>query len=203
MNFKNKYSLIQNDTGEIVDEFGPGDKLSVQRQDQIEYNAANVSNFNNDKIFVKIYNETIPLLVKYLTPSEIRLAIALTYHVSYKDCIIRESCNNNSKILNIKRISEIYEMNYDYVKKMMTSLKNKGVIAKHNVKDILPDYIGRTKVVYTLNPFLFFRGTDIKRTVYDYYNSYDWLKLLTTSSWINFEADEIERDPSLPNIKKT
>lgn len=170
--------IINADTGEITGEVYEGDRLHVRRETQDKYASFHITDFNKGKSFVKIYDEVIPLLEKYLKAPEFKMAICIAPHVSYEDCIIRESCNRNSKILTLKDFAAIHDYKYDYVKKIMLSLKKKGVIGKHETGNILEGYTGRYGTVYTVNPYIYFRGSDMISPVYSFYSSSGWKELL-------------------------
>ena len=171
-------SLVNSETGEILDEFNAGDKISVQRSSQIEYVKTHIQNFNADKSFIKIYDDVVPLLEKHLTNPEFKFVIILSPHVSYEDCIIRETTNRKSKILGISDIAEIHGYTYDYAKKIMASLKRKGVIGKHDSGSILPG-VTESKTVYTVNPYIYFRGNNINTAIYSFYENSGWKELLS------------------------
>lgn len=175
---QNPMSLVNTDTGEILDEFHIGDKLSIQRSEQMDYVKTHIQNFNSDKSFIKIYDDVVPLLEKYLTNPEFKFAIILSPHVSYEDCVIRETTNRKSKILTIADIAEIHGYKYDYAKKIMASLKHKGVIGKHDTGSIIPD-VNDNKIAYTVNPYIYFRGNNINKTIYSFYESSGWRELLS------------------------
>ena len=170
--------IINVETGEILNKIYPGDKLSITRKEQYEYANSHILNFNKDRSFVKIYDDIVPLLESYLNPSEFKFVYCLTPHISYEDCIIREKRDRTSRILSIKDIAEIHKYKYDYARKLMASLKNKGIIGKHETGSILENYDLRYGTVYTVNPFIFFRGLDINNTVYAFYVNSGWKELI-------------------------
>lgn len=171
-------ALIDKTTGEIIDEYSKKDRLHVTRETQMDYANNHVLRFNKEKTFVKIYDEVVPLLEKYLTTGEFKFAFCLTPHISFEDCIIRKTQDRRSKILNIREIAEIHGYRYDYVRKLMSSLKNKGVIGKHETGSILKDYSGEDGIVYTVNPYIYFRGNDILKPTHAFYENSGWRELL-------------------------
>ena len=171
--------IVDATTGEIENTTYVGDRVGITRFAQLQYATTHVQNFNSDKTFVKIYDEVVPLLEKWLTPSEFKFAICLTPHVSYEDCIIRQTMDRRSKILNQKDIAELHNYKYDYVRKMMASLKNKGIIGKHETGNILSEYPEDYNVVYTVNPYVYFRGSDMITPVHSFYYNSGWKELLS------------------------
>lgn len=174
-----QFSLVDNTTGEIINQYYSGDKLSLVRKEQIDYMNNYILDFNQKETFIKVYDKAIPLLEKYLPAPEFKFAICLGSHVSYKDCIIRETQNTNSKILSIKDIADIHGYKYDYARKMMSMLKQKGIVGKHETGSILPNYNERYGTIYTVNPFIYFRGTALLNPVHNFYINSGWYELLT------------------------
>ena len=171
--------LINKSTGEITAEIYPGDRFSIVRKSQDNYASSHIINFNKEQSFVKIYDNTISILEAALTAPEFKFALCLIPHISYEDCIIRETQNRNSKILTIKDLSELHGYTYGNARKLSMSLKQKGIIAKHSLSDIIPSAAQQT--VYTVNPFIFFRGSDILNTIYEYYSSLNCEELIQNS----------------------
>lgn len=178
MSQENNRILLDTTTGEVLAEFKENDRLKLSRAEQDEYLKSHIIDFNRDKSFVKVYDEVVPLLEKYLTMPEFKLAICLMPHVSYEDCIIRETKDRRSKILSIKDLAEIHDWKYDYLRKIISSLKKKGVIGKHETGNILYGYNGRYGTVYTVNPFIYFRGSDMITPVYSFYVNSGWQELI-------------------------
>lgn len=174
-----QFSLVDNTTGEIINQYYPGDTLNVTRKSQSDYVNNYILNFNQNESFIKVYDKAIPLLEKYLNPPEFKFAICLGSHVSYKDCIIRETQNTNSKVLTIKDLANFHGYRYDYARKMMSILKSKGVVGKHETGSILPDYNERYGTVYTVNPFIYFRGSALLNPVHSFYINSGWQELLS------------------------
>ena len=187
-----QFSLVDNTTGEIINQYYPGDTLSVTRKSQSDYVNNYILNFNQNESFIKVYDKAIPLLEKYLSPAEFKFAICLGAHVSYKDCIIRETQNTNSRILTIRDLAEIHNIKYDYARKMMAILKSKGIIGKHETGSILPDYNERYGTVYTVNPFIYFRGSALLNPVHSFYINSGWQELLSGKDTSNSSANKSE-----------
>lgn len=181
--------IVDPETGEIVSTVYAGDQLTIRRSAQDEYIATHVLDFNKDKTFVKIYDDVVPLLEKYLSMAEFRLAICLAPHVSYEDCIIREYNDRKSKILSIKDLAEIHNYKYDYLKKLMSSLKRKGLIGKHETGSIIKDYAGRYGTAYTVNPYVYFRGSDINIPIYSFYEASGWKELLINNETTGVKSE--------------
>lgn len=177
--------IVNASTGEITNTTYQGDRLTIARQSQLQYANDHLQNFNSGKTFVKIYDEIIPLLEKYLSSAEFKFVICLIPHVSYEDCIIRKTMDRKSKILTQKEIAQLHNYKYDYVRKIMASLKNKGVIGKHETGSILNcsgnDNIAESNIAYTVNPYIYFRGSDIITPIHAFYSGSGWKELLANN----------------------
>lgn len=170
--------IVNAQSGIIENEIYSGDRLSIRREKQDNYAENHIINFNRDKSYVKIYDEVIPILEKYLTLPEFKFVICLTPHVSYEDCVIRKTQDRSSRVLTMKEIAEIHGYKYDYVRKIMSSLIRKGVIGKHETGTILKNIDIKKNTVYTVNPYIYFRGSDIISPVHAFYANSGWRELI-------------------------
>lgn len=136
-----------------------------------------IEDFNKGESFVKLYDYVVPELRKRLTPSEFVFAISLSNYVSYNDCILRETSHGNSRVIDAKDLSELLDMDYSVVRRIVSSLKKKGVIGQHETGSINRELDTKMKKVYTVNPFIYFRGVDINETVKEFYKDTGWNEL--------------------------
>lgn len=170
--------VVDNMTGEIVDEFHEDeDYKKYNVKDALKkdfYLKTHVMGFNKGKTFVKLFDDVIPILNKYLTPPEFKLAICLSSHVSHEDCILRKANRADSSPLDIHDICEIYGYKYDYCRKLFRKLISKGIIGKHITGSIIFEYDGDVKEVYTVNPYVYFRGINANATVVGFYKDSGW-----------------------------
>lgn len=127
--------------------------------------------------YIRLYDNYLPLLHNRLMTAEFKLFLCLGSYVC-ADCIIHKTKNQNSAILTMYEIPEVTGVKYDNLRQLFKHLQNKGLIAKHDVTDILPDYHGKTKYAYTVNPFIYHRGNEINDIVYNYYTNINWEKLI-------------------------
>lgn len=161
------YHVVDFETGEIIDDIGPGDKIvhKKEKKDDIIYD------FNNDKSFVKLYlgvNE----LRKYLTQGEFTVAISLADFVCYNDCILREGGHRNGKILTIQELADEMEMNYDALRKHISSLVKKGVIGIH--KTGCKDAPNKMVKAITVNPYIYTKGNNVNSTILSLFSESQW-----------------------------
>lgn len=158
-----------------------GDKFNIIRGNSIdaakrkkEREKSLIHGFNSDKTFVKIYDDAIPVLQKRLTPPEFKLVICLASYVNFEDCIIRKNTRINADPLSLKDICTMFDYKYDYGRKIIRSLINKGIIAKVNVGSIYEEYSQDNSEVYLINPFIYFRGVNVNRTVVEIFKNSGW-----------------------------
>lgn len=186
--------MIDAESGNITDTFMYGDsykKYSKENKKKIlEFLAQEDEcvNFNEGVSFVKLYDDILEELNKYLTNSEFNFTIRLARHVSYKDCILRTNGNPNGKILDAKDIAALLEMDDSNVRRLISSLIKKGVLGRHTTgcKD---DPTKKFKTI-TCNPFIFTRGNKINNTA---------ISLFIDSRW-NTSKEE-SRDAKAENLK--
>lgn len=98
---------VNTDTGEIICETKgcteiKDHSLTDKENNKREYMDSHVLDFNNGEKFVKLYDKTIPILRKMLSPTEFTFVISLSEFVSYEDCILRKTHHGNSHILDMK-----------------------------------------------------------------------------------------------------
>lgn len=186
--------MIDAESGNITDTFMYGDsykKYSKENKKKIlEFLAQEdeCAVFNEGVSFVKLYDDILEELNKYLTNAEFNFTIRLARHVSYKDCILRTNGNPNGKILDAKDIAALLEMDDSNVRRLISSLIKKGVLGRHTTgcKD---DPTKKFKTI-TCNPFIFTRGNKINNTA---------ISLFMDSRW-NISKEE-SRDAKSENLK--
>lgn len=158
------------ETGEITNEIYEKDKIVPYKEPKpdnelIEYN------FNSNSKFVKLYlgvNE----LRKYLTQGEFAVAMSLADFICYEDCIIRKGGHHNGKILSIKELSIEMDINYDALRKTITSLVKKGVIGIH--KTGCKDKPNIMIKAITVNPYIFTKGNNVNKTILGLFEHANW-----------------------------
>ena len=122
--------------------------------------------------FMKLSIVATKRMLKELTPTEVTMVIGLVPYVSYTDCCLRE--NGQGELMSAQDIARAMEMDDAKVYRLLKSLKDKGVIGEHVTGSILPGYKGRVKKIYTVNPFIYYKGKRINRFVYNFYLHSGW-----------------------------
>lgn len=162
--------VVNVETGEVINDLYEKDKIVYYKEPKIEEEKIEF-NFNSNAKFVKLYlgvNE----LRKYLTQGEFAIAISLADFICYDDCIIRKGGHHNGKILSIKELSAEMEINYDALRKTVTSLIKKGVIGIH--KTGCKDNPNVMVKAITVNPYIFTKGNNVNKTILGLFEHTNW-----------------------------
>lgn len=162
--------VVDIETGEIINDIYEKDKIKHYKEpteDDL------IHDFNKDEKFVKLYlgvNE----LRKHLTQGEFTIAVSLADYVSYEDCIVRRGGHGNGKILTIKELADDMEINYDALRKTITSLVKKGVVGIHKTgcKD-KPNIVIKA---ITVNPYIYTKGNNVNKTIVALFEHSNWNK---------------------------
>lgn len=174
---------IDTDTGEIICQTEGCTEIkdsneSAEERARKEYERTHILNFNEGKSFVKLYTGGLNILRQHLTPTEFVFAISLAEFVTWEDCVLRASSNGHSHIITAKELSELLDMDYNVVRRLIAALKKKGVIGKHDTGSIIDNSDIKIKSVYTVNPYVFFKGINANRTVTAFYEHTGWRELM-------------------------
>lgn len=167
--------LVDYETGEIMDSVGYGDKVKITRKEdkdkKREFLDAYEVGFNKDISFVKLY-KGVNELRKHLTTGEFTIAISLCDYVCYEDCIVRRGGTHKGKILTIKELAEDMEIEYDSLRRTISSLVKKGVLGIHKTgcKD-KPDILIKS---ITVNPNIYSRGNKVSKTAIGLFENSNW-----------------------------
>jgi hypothetical protein len=161
-------NVVDVETGEIINDIYEKDKIVPYKEPKED---DKIYDFNSDEKFVKLYlgvNE----LRKYLTQGEFAVAMSLADFICYDDCIVRKGGHHNGKILTNKELSEEMDINYDALRKTITSLTKKGVIGIHktgckNNPNVMVKAI-------TVNPYIFTKGNNVNKTILGLFEHTNW-----------------------------
>ena len=151
------YGVIDTTTGELKSESGDAANLVMR------------------KITVEEFRQL-------LTAEETQLALFLQDFVCYNDCILRTNGNKQGNPLTLDMLASMYGLKYDTFRKIMSSLKNKEVVAYHKSGSASPEK-NKMKCI-TLNPYIFCRGMEVDKWISDYFSN---------SQWANFERQKIKK----------
>lgn len=181
------YGVIDITTGELKSESGDAANLVMRKitveelfeEPEIENNEVR---FMDDTTYIRSFRGNGVLFRQLLTAEETQLALFLQDFVCYNDCILRTNGNKQGNPLTLDMLASMYGLKYDTFRKIMSSLKNKEVVAYHKSGSASPEK-NKMKCI-TLNPYIFCRGMEVDKWISDYFSN---------SQWANFERQKIKK----------
>ena len=181
------YGVIDTTTGELKNESGDAANLVMRKitveelfeEPEIENNEVR---FMDDTTYIRSFRGNGVLFRQLLTAEETQLALFLQDFVCYNDCILRTNGNKQGNPLTLDMLASMYGLKYDTFRKIMSSLKNKEVVAYHKSGSASPEK-NKMKCI-TLNPYIFCRGMEVDKWISDYFSN---------SQWANFERQKIKK----------
>ena len=181
------YGVIDTTTGELKSESGDAANLVMRKitveelfeEPEIENNEVR---FMDDTTYIRSFRGNDVLFRQLLTAEETQLALFLQDFVCYNDCILRTNGNKQGNPLTLDMLASMYGLKYDTFRKIMSSLKNKEVVAYHKSGSASPEK-NKMKCI-TLNPYIFCRGMEVDKWISDYFSN---------SQWANFERQKIKK----------
>ena len=181
------YGVIDTTTGELKSESGDSANLVMRKitveelfeEPEIENNEVR---FMDDTTYIRSFRGNGVLFRQLLTAEETQLALFLQDFVCYNDCILRTNGNKQGNPLTLDMLASMYGLKYDTFRKIMSSLKNKEVVAYHKSGSASPEK-NKMKCI-TLNPYIFCRGMEVDKWISDYFSN---------SQWANFERQKIKK----------
>lgn len=181
------YGVIDTTTGELKSESSDTANLVMRKitveelfeEPEIENNEVR---FMDDTTYIRSFRGNGVLFRQLLTAEETQLALFLQDFVCYNDCILRTNGNKQGNPLTLDMLASIYGLKYDTFRKIMSSLKNKEVVAYHKSGSASPEK-NKMKCI-TLNPYIFCRGMEVDKWISDYFSN---------SQWANFERQKIKK----------
>ena len=181
------YGVIDTTTGELKIESGDAANLVMRKitveelfeEPEIENNEVR---FMDDTTYIRSFRGNGVLFRQLLTAEETQLALFLQDFVCYNDCILRTNGNKQGNPLTLDMLASMYGLKYDTFRKIMSSLKNKEVVAYHKSGSASPEK-NKMKCI-TLNPYIFCRGMEVDKWISDYFSN---------SQWANFERQKIKK----------
>lgn len=181
------YGVIDITTGELKSESGDAANLVMRKitveelfeEPEIENNEVR---FMDDTTYIRSFRGNGVFFRQLLTAEETQLALFLQDFVCYNDCILRTNGNKQGNPLTLDMLASMYGLKYDTFRKIMSSLKNKEVVAYHKSGSASPEK-NKMKCI-TLNPYIFCRGMEVDKWISDYFSN---------SQWANFERQKIKK----------
>ena len=149
------------------------DNLENQRQ----FLQENKTNFLKDSTFVKTFDATERYIREILTEPEYQLAMKLSHYAGYNDGILRKYTKSDSITLTLKDMAVVTNNTYDHVRKTVKKLIDKDIMGKARYIDFYPDFNGKDRTIYFMNPYIFFRGTNVRKKLLEYFDYTFWQKI--------------------------
>lgn len=159
--------LVDIETGERI-VVGEGERLVKEKKVENETPVP----MKKERQFMKIFLDAAGKIARELSATEVKMVVGLMPYVSYEDCCIRE--DGYGEVMDIAGIAEALGEDKKKVYRVVASLEKKGVMGHHVTGSILKGYKGQLRKVYTVNPFIYCRGKQINRVVYEYYRKSGW-----------------------------
>lgn len=177
-NIEPLYAYCDITTGEIKGYIYEGDKIvsNEKLDNKMKYLRKYDIKFGKSEAFVKLWKISINELRKRLTPSEVVFAVMLMDYISYNDNLLRYNGHGNGKILTAKDIAELNEIDERTVKRNITSLVKKGVLAYYVTGTFEDEKIKIKSIAY--NPHIACRGDKVECGVLAAFIDTGWDKLL-------------------------
>lgn len=158
-----KLKLIDTSTGEVVRELGEGDRIVTKKQDDF---LKRTMPLNEGEKFIKLYTKILDDLAREkLTSAEWQVVIVCLKHLSYCSGAIKYE--NNGEFLTPQNIEKESKLSKMTVQRAIAQLTSKKLFHK-----------GKTGKDFQLfaNPFVFMRGSEVNKTLYDMFKKSKWNK---------------------------
>jgi len=164
---KMTHSVVDMETGEIVSTIGQGDR--ILRKESIDAVEGKIINFNKGEAFVKVYDDGMRKIRKYLTNSQFSFICHLLPQIEYNTNIIR---NDDGTLMEITDMSQYTNMTYISNYKLITVLISRGIVGKWETGS--RDEKGRILQCFVVNPYIFHKGTMIPDGLMELFGKTGW-----------------------------
>lgn len=148
--------------GEKVGELYDNDR--IVRAKSLEY-LNNTVEINKDADFVKVYTKPLFELSRSLSGTE---SIFITYIINYIRYSSGILAHDNGKVLTRQTMSNETGLSIKTIDKLLHSLITKQIIGKHKTGH---------SISFTVNPYIFMRGSRINETLKKLYENTKWAKM--------------------------
>jgi hypothetical protein len=174
-----RLGLVDLDTGQVIDdtiELECGEALSKKAsvKEKRDYIKRHILKFRSDKRFIKMWNGSGLALRQELTNAEIGFMVGLTDLVCYQDNVIRRDGDTRGKALNKKEIGEVLGESARNTTKLINSLIDKEVLKAY---EYLNEDSNKMVKCFVFNPFIYFRGRDLHKDIYDLFKTSRWTEI--------------------------
>jgi hypothetical protein len=165
------YAIITKETGEIIAELKPGDKVKVIRGDSIKTGEWKI------KHFYKGHTEEIKKVINELSINEKAFLFSIAPYVGYEDCCLKYA---NNKDIPLEGLVEISGMCRSVVFQVVSSLIKKDIL-----------YKGKNSKCrqYFVNPWIFCKGQRINKVLKKMFENYH-IQILNGIQWKNIKGGQ-------------
>jgi len=155
---RRKFSLIEDETGEIVETIGENDTFRILRGNQRKFIETKVKNFNRKEAFVKVFINVLLKIMDELSNAEFVIAMKLVKFISYESCALELPQGGLYLPATLKGMSAELDVGYDVFRKVISVLMKKDIIRK--TKRL---YGKKEYPCYVVNPYVFCYGQNINK----------------------------------------
>lgn len=150
-----KRAVVDLESGVIERILEPGSRvLSAKSVDKL----ATTEVINKSSGYIKVYDESLQLMLKTLNAPDIKVALALTPYIRYETGLVGYG---NGEHIPLVRLPDMLEVSERSLHRSIESLVSEKVFAKVRV--------GREIKLYA-NPFIFMRGVRANKTLVSMFN---------------------------------
>ena len=147
--------------GVKVGEINEGDRIT--RKKQLEY-LRQTAEINKDKSYVKVYTKHLFELSRSLSGTENQFVNYLLGYIRYESGIL---AHENGKVLTRQTMTVETELSIKTIDRLLKSLIDKQVLGKHKTGH---------NICFTVNPYIFMRGSRVNTTLIKMFENSRWAK---------------------------
>ena len=157
--------IIDMGTGEVIKDINEGDKVKVTRKESIQH-MNQAMKLNDKEGFAKLYCSILEGLInENLTSAEFNIVLTCLKNLNYGSGAVAFA--NNGNFLSLQDIIDNTKLS-----------KSSAIRGINRLVDLHILHKGKTGKEFQLfvNPFIFMKGAEINRTLYDMFKKSKWNK---------------------------
>ena len=166
--------IVENETGEIINEIYEGDINRTTRKESLEYLNKKKKEeeekviINQGKKFTKLIEHAgVKLARAKLTSNQYAIILGVCDYIEYETGLLKMNCGRNAgRLLNASDIMKICEINPKTYSRVIGELIDEKILGQTKV--------GR-EIHFIVNPFIFYNGKcEIPKTTYELFKNSKW-----------------------------
>lgn len=157
-----KYSVIDVESGELINVMYQGDRIRREEQDHFTINKTQL---NPKEEFIKVFVKPLLKLSTMLTNPE---AWFVTYLLKYLDYTSGVLKREDGSCVTIEDIMDESGLKSSHTYNIIRSLCKKGIIAKCKTQD---------QIYFAMNPYIFMKGRYVSNTLIDIFKNTQWVDI--------------------------